>query len=266
MLQTVTHAAMRPSRHSWRQAPPAVTRTLIILAFLVVWELAARFVVDPLFLSPPTAVIAAVAPVLQRDGVVEALLRALLELGSAFFLAVTIGLTLGLTIGLRRFAYLTLMPIVIFLFAIPQSTLLPIFTVLFGIGSSAKIAYGFSHGVFPVLVTVIAAVQKLKPSLVVAAQSMGATRLQIIRHVIVPAIIPSFFTGIRLGMAATLIGVLLAELYISQQGIGYFTKSFAIEFDPAGLFALIALLSAIAVIINEALRRIENHFSRWRQH
>lgn len=250
---------------SWRKPPPVVTRLLVILAFLVIWELAARFVVDPLFLSPPTAVIAAVVPVLQRPGVIDALLRALFELGVAFFLSVIVGLVVGLAIGLPRFAYLALMPIVIFLFAIPQSTLLPIFTVLFGIGSSAKIAYGFTHGVFPILVTVIAAVQKLKPGLAVAARSMGASRLDIIRHVIVPAIIPAFFTGIRLGMAATLIGVLLAELYISQQGIGYFTKSFAIEFDPAGLFALIALLSAIAVCINEALRRIEIHFSRWRQ-
>lgn len=265
-MSTAT-APAAPARPPFRLSdlPPVLTRLGVIAVFLVIWEFSARFIVDPMFLSPPTAVVMAIVPVLQRPGVIDALLRALYELGAALSLSIVVGLVLGVLIGVPRFAYLTLMPIVIFLFAIPQSTLLPVFTVLFGIGSSAKIAYGFSHGVFPILVTVIAAVQKLKPSLTVAARSMGASRLDIVRHVIVPAIVPAFFTGIRLGMAATLIGVLLAELYTSQQGIGYFTKSFAIEFNPAGLFALITILSAIAVVINEVLRRIELHFSRWRQ-
>ena len=75
--------------------------------------------------------------------------------------------------------------------------------------------------------------------------------------------IPSFFTGMRLGMTAVLLGVLLAELYVSTAGIGFYTRLFAESFSPPELFALIAVLAAIAVTLNELCRMAERHFSRW---
>jgi ABC-type nitrate/sulfonate/bicarbonate transport system permease component len=75
--------------------------------------------------------------------------------------------------------------------------------------------------------------------------------------------IPSFFTGMRLGMTLVLLGVLLAELYVSTAGIGFYTRLFAESFAPPDLFALIAVLAAIAVTLNEICRMGERHFSRW---
>lgn len=244
--------------------PPVVARLGVIALIVLVWELSARFVVDPMFLSPPSIVLLSIRPMLAEPGVLDAILGAAYQLAVAFSLSVVVGLVLGLLIGIPRFAYLTLLPIVILLYAIPQSTLLPVFTILFGIGPAAKIAYGFSHGVFPILVTVIAAVQNIRPVFIVSARSMGANGFQVLRHVVVPSIVPAFFTGLRLGMASTLIGVLLAELYISDRGIGYFSRYFALSFDPSSLFALIVVISAMAVIVNELLRRIELRFDKWR--
>jgi ABC-type nitrate/sulfonate/bicarbonate transport system permease component len=76
--------------------------------------------------------------------------------------------------------------------------------------------------------------------------------------------IPSFFAGMRLGMSGVLLGVLLAELYVSTAGIGYFTQMFTENFDPTKLFGLIAMLAAMAIILNELVRRAEIRFSRWR--
>lgn len=255
-------AIATPARQTWMT--PALARLAVIALLLIAWEIIAQFFADPLFLSPPSAVVARIVPVLREPGVANAIFVAAYELAIAFVMAVIVGLALGLVVGMQRFAYLTFLPVIIFLFAIPQSTLLPIFISVFGIGVGSKIAFGFSHGVFPILVTVVAAVQKIKPILGTAAMSMGASRMDVVRHVIVPSIVPSFFTGIRLGMASTLIGVLLAELYISQQGIGYFTRRFSHKFEPASLFALVAILSALAVIVNELMRIFEARFSRWK--
>jgi ABC-type nitrate/sulfonate/bicarbonate transport system permease component len=68
----------------------------------------------------------------------------------------------------------------------------------------------------------------------------------------------------RLGMSGVLLGVLLAELYVSTAGIGYFTQMFTQNFDPTKLFGLIAMLAAMAIALNEIVRRAENRFSRWR--
>ena len=93
---------------------------------------------------------------------------------------------------------------------------------------------------------------------------MGATRWHILRWVIFPHMIPSFFSGMRLGMTGVLIGVLLAELYVSTNGIGHFTTLFTENFDPTKLFGLVAMLAAMAIGLNEIVRRAELHFSRWR--
>jgi ABC-type nitrate/sulfonate/bicarbonate transport system permease component len=111
---------------------------------------------------------------------------------------------------------------------------------------------------------VVAGVQNLKPILLTSARSMGASRWHILRWVIFPHMIPSFFAGMRLGMSGVLLGVLLAELYVSTAGIGYFTQMFTENFDPTKLFGLIAMLAAMAIVLNEIVRRAEIHFSRWR--
>ena len=110
----------------------------------------------------------------------------------------------------------------------------------------------------------MAGVQNVKPILLTSARSMGASRRQILRWVILPHMIPSFFTGMRLGMTAVLLGVLLAELYVSPAGVGHFTRLFTENFEPTKFFALVAMLAAIAVSLNEIVRRAELRFGRWR--
>ena len=114
------------------------------------------------------------------------------------------------------------------------------------------------------MVTVIAGVQNIKPILLTSARSMGASRWHIFRWVIFPHMIPSFFSGMRLAMTGVLLGVLLAELYVSTTGIGYFTTLFTQNFDPTKLLGLISMLAAMAIGLNELVRRAEVRFSRWR--
>jgi ABC-type nitrate/sulfonate/bicarbonate transport system permease component len=243
---------------------PWLARLTVIAALLVLWEVTARLLVDPLFLSPPSTVIMSLGKVFGTRGVPAALQLTLFELTVAFVLAVAIGLVLGLAIGLQPFMRRSFYPIVLLLYGMPQVTVLPLFILLFGIGAASKIAFGVTHGVFPVIVTVVAGVQNLKPVLLVSARSMGASRWQIFRYVIFPHMVPSFFAGMRLGMSGVLLGVLLAELYVSVAGIGYFTTLFTQNFDPTKLLGLIGVLAAMAIVLNAIVRRAENHFARWR--
>jgi len=251
-----TMAALR--RH------PAIARLMVLAALFLLWELAARWWIDPDFLSPPSQVLASLGELFETQGVPAALQITLWELAVAFAISVVIGLAVGLTVGLSRFSNRSFMPIILLLYGTPQITILPLFILYFGIGSASKIAFGVSHGVFPIIVTIVAGVQNIKPILMTAAHSMGASRWQIFRWVIFPHMIPSFFAGMRLGMTGVLLGVLLAELYVSTAGIGYFTTLFTQNFDPTKLLGLVSVLAAMAIALNETVRRAEVYFGRWR--
>jgi ABC-type nitrate/sulfonate/bicarbonate transport system permease component len=243
---------------------PGIMRLAVIAALFVLWEVAARYWVDPMFLSPPSRVIGSLQAVIDTRGVPAALRITFWELAVAFAMSVVIGLVVGLGVGLSGFSRRTFMPIILLLYGTPQVTILPLFILYFGIGPASKIAFGVSHGIFPIIVTIVAGVQNIKPILMVSARSMGASRWQIFRWVIFPHMIPSFFAGMRLGMTGVLLGVLLAELYVSTAGIGYFTTLFTQNFDPTKLLGLISMLAAMAIVLNEIVRRAEVHFGRWR--
>ena len=243
---------------------PGVVRLGVIVLILLVWEIAARWFIDPLFISPPSRVLLSLGTVWHTNGVPAALRLTLFELATAFSIAVVIGLTVGLAVGLQPFARRSLMPIILLLYGLPQITILPLFILYFGIGPASKIAFGVTHGMFPIMIAIVAGVQNMKPILLVSARSMGANRWQILRWVIFPHMIPSFFSGMRLGMSGALLGVLLAELYVSTAGIGHFTTMFTENFDPTKLFGLVTMLAAMAIVLNEIVRRAETRFSRWR--
>src|SRR5215470_19718806 len=121
---------------------PWFARAIVIAALFAVWEIAARWFVDPLFLSPPTQVVASLDKVFGTSGVPAALQLTLFELAVAFVLAVVIGLVLGLAIGLQPLVRRSFFPIVLLLYGMPQVTILPLFILFFGIGATSKIAFG----------------------------------------------------------------------------------------------------------------------------
>jgi ABC-type nitrate/sulfonate/bicarbonate transport system permease component len=244
---------------------PALVRLAVIAVLVIAWEAVARRFGNPLLVAPPSATLVATIALLHDPDVVRALLAALRELALAFVIAVVAGVVIALPLGLSTFWRGALLPIVLGLYAIPQVTVLPLFVRIFGLGPPTKIAFGVTHGIFAVILTVVAGVRTIDPLLIRAATSLGATRRQLIFNVVLPSLVPSLFTGMRLAMAGILLGVLLAELYVSTTGIGYFTQAFTNAFAPAKLFGLILLLAAIAIALNELTRLAERRFSRWRE-
>lgn len=243
---------------------PAALRLVSVVALLGLWELAARRWIDPQFASPPSRVFPAIPRLLGDPALRVAVGSFFVELAIAFALAVVLGIALGALVGATRFGRRSAFPIVLLVYAIPQVTVLPLFVLYFGLGPASKIAFGASHGIFPMILNVVGGMQSVPASYVVSARTMGASRLQLARRVVFPQLVPYLFTGMRVAMAVTLLGVMLAELYVSSTGIGYFTALYSVRFDPTDLFALIAVLALIAIVLNEAVRRLELRFARRR--
>jgi NitT/TauT family transport system permease protein len=243
-----------------------LTRFALIVGVLVLWEAYARLLATSTLTAAPSQVLEEFWPkVLGAPPVRLAIGVTLIEMVVAFAMSVVFGMAIGVLIGLTNIGRRSFYPIVLLLYGIPQAILLPLFVLVFGLGPASKIAFGFSHGVFPVIVNTIAGMRNVNPLLIRGAAAMGATPLQQLRYVMFPHMVTAVFTGLRLAMTLTLLGVLLAELFVSLGGIGSFTLLYAETFNPAALIALILTLAFLAIILNELVRMMEASFSRWKE-
>jgi NitT/TauT family transport system permease protein len=240
-------------------------RLALIVALIVIWELYARFVSTSSLIAGPIDVVLAWWPkVIGDPRVLSAVGVTLIELIIAFALSVVFGMAIGVLIGLTNIGRRSLYPVVLMVYGIPQAILLPLFVLTFGLGPASKIAFGFSHGIFPVIVNTLAGMRNVNPLLVGGAAAMGASRAQQVRYVIFPHMVTTVFAGLRLAMTLTLLGVILAELFVSQGGIGYFTLAYSETFKPDALMALVLTLALMAIALNELVRLVEARFSRWK--
>jgi ABC-type nitrate/sulfonate/bicarbonate transport system permease component len=243
-----------------------LTRLALIVILLALWELYAHFISTSSLIAGPSDVALAWWPkVMGDEGVRHAVLVTLIELVIAFVLSVVLGMVIGVLVGLTNIGRRSMYPVVLLLYGIPQAILLPLFVLVFGIGPAAKIAFGFSHGIFPVIVNTIAGMRNVSPLLMNGFAAMGATRAQQVRYVIFPHMVTTVFAGLRLAMTLTLLGVVLAEIFVSQGGIGFYTLAYSENFNPAALMALVLTLALMAIALNELVRLIEARFSRWKE-
>jgi ABC-type nitrate/sulfonate/bicarbonate transport system permease component len=252
---------MMPS--GYRLPPPIVTRFAVIALLLVAWEIAGRYA-NRLFFRPLSEVVEAGAELLRDPNVQHAILTTFWELGLSFVLSVVVGIIIGMIVAANRLTYQSAYPVILLIYAIPQITVLPLFVLYFGPGPASKVAFGFSHGVFPIILNVVGGVQSVDRLLLASARSMGATPWKVFKRIIFPHLVPCLFTGMRLAMTACLLGVILGELYVSSGGIGFLTRQYTETFRPDRLFALVGVLALLAIVLNESLRRAELRFGRWR--
>jgi NitT/TauT family transport system permease protein len=236
----------------------------LVVVLIAIWEFYARFVSTSSLMAGPSDVVAAWPEVMGDPDVQRAVLVTLIELVVAFALSVVLGMLIGVLIGLTGIGRRSLYPIVLLLYGIPQAILLPLFVLMFGLGPAGKIAFGFTHGIFPIIVNTLAGMRNVSPSLLAGAAAMGATRAEQVRYVIFPHMVTTVFAGLRLAMTLTLLGVILAEIYVSQGGIGFFTQTYSESFNPSALMALVLTLALMAIALNELVRLVEARFSRWK--
>jgi NitT/TauT family transport system permease protein len=187
---------------------------------------------------------------------------------AAFVIALAIsavaGVTLGLMLGMRRFAGEVAEPILSSLYTIPKVTLYPLMLLIFGLGMSAKVAFGVIHGMIPVMLFTMAAVKNLEPVLLRTARVLRLSRTQTALSVVAPALMPEIITGLRVGFALTLLGVLIGEMFASQRGLGFLIINGINVHDVRMTTAVTLMVVVFAVAANGlmlALDRRAHHFA-----
>jgi NitT/TauT family transport system permease protein len=165
-------------------------------------------------------------------------------------------------LGAHRLSGEVAEPMLMALYSVPKITLYPVILLLFGLGVSAKIAFGALHGIIPVIIFSMNAVRSMRPVYLRSARAMRLTLLQTGWHVMVPATLPEIVTGFRLGVALTLLGTLIGEMFASQRGIGYMLLKAMESNEPATIMALALLLIVFATCASWLLLAIDNRLHR----
>jgi ABC-type nitrate/sulfonate/bicarbonate transport system permease component len=245
---------------------PAIWRgALSLLSAAVLWEVVARYVIkSPLFFAPLSAVLGAMIKMwsdgtLQND-VSVSLTTFVVGFTAASLAAVLVGVIMASSEWLRDF----LDPWISAMYATPFIALAPLFTLWFGIGLLAHSAVVFVVVFFPVLINTFAGLTTTDAVLIEVIRSFNASNWQVFAKVRFPAALPFIVTGLRLGVARGLVGVVVAEMFGSSAGIGYRILVSGQAFDTASLFVGILLLAIAGVVGVELLKYVEMKLAPWR--
>lgn len=240
--------------------PQRYDAALLVAGFLVCWQLLYIVVGPDVVSAPLTTLMRAVALLRTED-----FWRDAASTGAAFAYACAIGiaggLVFGLVVGLSRFAAEVADPILGTVYSIPKITLYPIILLIFGLSPAAQIAFGVIHGIFPVAIFTMNAVRNVASVHRRTAKALRLSPWATIATVLAPAAIPEILSGVRIGIAVTLLGILIGELFASSSGIGYALIRATERHNVVDIFALTLLLFLFAVAINALLHAGERRVS-----
>jgi NitT/TauT family transport system permease protein len=239
---------------------------LAVVLFFALWEAASRLnlFVNPLFLPPFTKIVGIFWNIVVGGGLWKHFLismqRALLGFAAGFIFAIPLGLAIGWFRRLERF----LDPLLQIFRNTPTLALLPVFIMLFGIGETSKVIVIFWGSFWGLLLNAVSGVQNVDPQLIRASRSMGTSSIRLFGTVILPASLPSIFTGLRISATASVLLVIAAEMVGASKGLGYQLNFYRANYKFAEMYAYIFVMSIIGVTVNGVLSRVEKNSFRWR--
>ncbi|MER7274539.1 ABC transporter permease [Dactylosporangium sp. NPDC000244] len=186
------------------------------------------------------------------------------EFALGFAISVAIGVPLGILMGWYPRLDALVNPLVIFLNSSPRIAIAPLFVIWFGIGFQSKLWVVVLSAVVPVIVNARAGVVTIEPSLIAMSRSYGSSDLRVLRTVVLPGSIPAISSGLRLGIGAAWLGVVLAEFIASTKGLGFVVVTSANNFATDRLFVAVVVISALGMVATALLTQVERYFDRWR--
>jgi taurine transport system permease protein len=252
-----------------RKAPVvAITAGVTIASLIAAWAISAHFRLLPaLFLPSPVEVGRAFVTV-ARDGFVDATLWQHLGASLGRVFAALVGATLvavpvGFAIGGSRIGRGIFDPIIEFLRPIPPLAYLPLVIIWFGIGEPSKILIIAIAMLAPIVISTASGVRGVDQDRVNAARSLGATRGQLLRHVVLPSTLPAILTGIRIALGAGWSTLVAAELVAASRGLGFMIQSAAQFLVTDVVLMGILVIAAVAFALEALLRWIERRLVPW---
>jgi taurine transport system permease protein len=267
-LASSARTAPRPAT---RRGPFLSTRwiSLLTLASLLSlwWAVTAAEWIEPLFLPSPAAVLSK-GWLLATQGYMDAtlwqhLIASLRRIGLALLFAVLLAIPVGIAIGTNRIAQGVFDPLIEFYRPVPPLAYLPLIVIWCGIGELSKVLLIYLAIFAPIAIATATGVRTVDPARIRAAQSLGASRAQLIFQVILPSALPEILTGVRIGLGVGWSTLVAAELIAATSGLGFMVQSAAQFLNTDVVLLGILVIALIAFALEMGLRALQRKLVPW---
>jgi NitT/TauT family transport system permease protein len=258
-----------PARRSWRDKHGRstliiVVRLLLLVVLLALWQAIAGRLVDPLFISRPSDIWNKLVQWGGDGTLASNTWLTVQEIALGFLLGAAAGLIAGFLLSIFRLLGDVLDIYMIGLYSIPKVALAPLFIIWFGIDLKMKVLLSAATVFFLVYLNTAAAVRSVDRGLIDAVRLMGGSGRDVLRKVLLPGAMGGVITGLRVAVPYALIGAVVGELVASNRGLGYLMLDSASQFDTAGVFAALAVVTVIASVLNIGVNALDRRSSRWK--
>lgn len=260
-MTTAPEAARLPRTQSRRIGWRALLgkwplRIFSLAVVLALWQVVG--VRYPYSISDPLS-IARVAREIWRTELLTAFGQTSGSFFAGFAISVAAGVPVGLLMARSRLAELSLAPYVSALYATPRLALIPVMMLWFGFGFNLRLAVVIVSGVFPVIVNAWLGAKEVDRDLLDAGRAFAASRLQVLRTIVIPGSLHYIFAGMRIGLGRALVGTVVAEIITSVAGVGRLLDESAQTLQIAQMWVAIITLGLFALAVSSILKFAE----RW---
>ncbi len=230
----------------------------------LLWELIARSgLVSTVFFPPPSKIVVTVFALFADGRMQEHLIVSMQRVALGFLIGAVPGAFLGLMMGWVRIARVFLDPIISIIYPIPRIAILPLFLIIFGLGSPPIIAISALICFFPATVTTYGGVKGIDPNLPLMGRNMGASRMQLITKIAFPAALPGMFAGLRLALGVALTGEVAAEFVAATTGLGAEIWHFWQIYRIVEMYGFILVVAVIGILLAYGLLEIQRRALSW---
>jgi len=245
--------------------PRALDRILPIAFFLLVlaaWQVSCNVFAVPDFLLPsPIAIAKKIAELPER--MLLHTLTTLREVLIGFAAACIGGIVLASLTAHSRLFGRTVFPMLVMSQTIPTIAIAPILVIWFGPGDAARLIVVFLIAFFPMVVNTTAGLLRVNEELIDLARGLNASRWKIYTKIRMPNALPHIFTGMRISIALSVIGAVVAEFVAAEQGLGYLIFSANTNLDTKLVFAGVVLLAVMGIILFQLVRLAQQFAVPW---
>jgi ABC-type nitrate/sulfonate/bicarbonate transport system permease component len=237
-----------------------------LLFFFLIWEAVSRGgLVNPLFLSAPSAVLATVIRLLLSGELITHISVSLYRALAGFLIGAIIAVPHGILIAWFRTVEDATNPLVELFRPIPAVALIPVALLWFGIGDGSKIMVIAFACYFPIILNTISGVRGVDVNLLKVARLFGASRMQTLTKIILPSSFPFIMTGLRVGVAVALILLITTEMIGARSGLGFMIIDAQYTFKTERMFAGILTIGVIGFLLNGLMVAIERRLTKWKR-
>lgn len=233
-------------------------------ALLLLWQLGA-WALGPYLLPSPSEVLAAWTQSLHDSVMRGHIASSAMRVGAAMVLAFAVAFPLGILLGCRRRLDRYVSPMVFLTYPLPKIVLLPVFLTLFGLGDLSKILIIALTTGYQILVVTRDGIRQLDARYFDAFRTLGGTPVQMVRHVLVPAALPSAMTALKVSSGTAVAVLFMAESFATQRGLGFLIMDAWGRGDQLEMFCGILSMSLLGLVIYEICHVAERVFCRWKR-